>query len=196
AHLLPPLSPRRRSQHPSLWAHAVCGIIVALAAVVGLLVAAFALLPVQVNALVRAGCPPAARHLPAGMFNKVLKLRGLGDRFDLDQPGSCRRGCGIDCGIIALSVVISVISLIVTAPLHAVPVLGTVLFFYSGHVYFHTDLLGLNFTQSKNYVKRRVHTYASFGVVAMALAFIPVLNFLTIFTNYVGACCKTVVQGT
>lgn len=84
---------------------------------------------------------------------------------------------------------------IITLPLHLIPILGTIAFCYINGLflawgnqqpYFHA--FGVPWQQQWNsWVSPHKSDYFAFGFSAQLLNLIPVVNFLFIFTNFVGA---------
>jgi len=94
-----------------------------------------------------------------------------------------------------VTVFVQAIVLIVTLPLNAIPVVGTVIYCYiNGILYswdrqlkYHVEVLGWSFQQSRRYALGYIGDYAGFGMVAVALQMVPVVNVLFVFTNAIGA---------
>ncbi|CAF0861702.1 unnamed protein product [Didymodactylos carnosus] len=84
--------------------------------------------------------------------------------------------------------------LLITAPLNLIPCVGTIFYIYLNGFYYawslhckYFDILGLNFQQGKHYVYQNRSDYVHFGVIAVLLEMIPLLNFLTPVTNVIGS---------
>ena len=129
------------------------------------------------------------------IFDEVFVMEGLGEvvRGSSRRHASCWRCIGGTKGE-SLLLCTRLVALITLAPLHLVPVVGTYAYAYVNglilarllHVRWF-DHLGLEFSESRVFVKSNEKAYASFGVVASMLELVPLLNFITPVTNIVGA---------
>lgn len=136
------------------------------------------------------------------LFDDVLQLQGY--RFPearalLQQSNtSCLRGCwsGLrHCFLSTFFMIFTrVILLIILAPLHLIPIVGSMLFSYmNGYLYawsmhlHYFDLKAWGFQRGKSFVYRNRSAYTNFGAAAIGLEMIPILNFLTPFTNVIGS---------
>ena len=81
-----------------------------------------------------------------------------------------------------------------TSPLNLIPLFGTLLYVYiNGYFYAwslhcrYFDLIGLSFLQGKDYVEVNRSSYTQFGIVAILLEMIPLVNFVTPISNVIGS---------
>ncbi|KAJ3050105.1 hypothetical protein HK097_008910 [Rhizophlyctis rosea] len=183
------------------------------------------LLPLQARAVIAAGCPPWAAWLTMviitilesaiitllmfaliipiyqdSLFDAVLRSRGLGYLVDrkrsLSQHGLVIWG-GAAAGVVwaVVYVFFQILVLLITLPLHAIPILGTMLYcFINGWVlcwglllHWDIEFLDLSISESRRRAKSRKTEYFQFGVVATALEIIPLANLLFTWTNVVAA---------
>ncbi|CAG8621432.1 35103_t:CDS:2 [Gigaspora margarita] len=133
------------------------------------------------------------------LFDSVLRLRGLGSLLDKPRQGDrfvlLFRGLkyGIEWTFI------QVVTLIITIPLHAIPVVGTILYCIIngwplawGHqIHYHILIKEWSVKQSREFAWKNRNDYASFGAIGMALQLIPVANFIFFWTTIVGAALWT-----
>ncbi|CAG8657237.1 5026_t:CDS:2 [Acaulospora morrowiae] len=141
------------------------------------------------------------------LFDDVLKLRGLGyvlkQQRNISETTLCFRGIGTGMLLalfqVYVLIITQVITLIVTMPLHALPVVGTFIYCYLnawvmtwGHqLHYHLEIKELNVNQSRKLAWKNRDDYILFGMVAVALELIPIANFLFFWTNVVGAALWT-----
>ncbi|KAI8977879.1 hypothetical protein BDB01DRAFT_801059 [Pilobolus umbonatus] len=146
--------------HPELWMKTLCPFLLTLVfGIVSIVLSFVYLLPLQAHALINAGCPTwlawlvsvilvllesavfdlifFAVTLPIfqdALFDATLKAKGLGRMFDTIVPVSGMRLCcrGISSGLLTVWMILlaQILILIVTAPLHLIPVAGTVIACY------------------------------------------------------------------
>ncbi|KAJ3180681.1 hypothetical protein HDU87_001794 [Geranomyces variabilis] len=207
--------------HPSLWLRVLCGLLLsltfALAATVLLFV--FALAP-QANGL-NAHLPAAwlgwiiavicvlLEIFLASLLFVAICLPVLADElFDdvvalatgqpVTQKGSCARGCwhGVAyAGVWIVTLLVArILLLVITAPLHLVPGVGTVVFLFlngylgawNNHLHWF-DMRGCGFAEGRRFVRQNRMAYACTGAVMCMLELVPVAGILFQFTNIVGA---------
>ncbi|CAG8597739.1 3089_t:CDS:2 [Acaulospora morrowiae] len=133
------------------------------------------------------------------LFDEVLRLRGLGPVLDKPRQASgfvlCFRGFKSGFEII----VIQVFFLIITLPIHSIPILGSVAYcFINGwplawslQAHYHIDIKELTSKQSRKFAWENRKDYIWFGAVGIFLGLIPVLNLIFFWTNIVGAALWT-----
>jgi uncharacterized protein involved in cysteine biosynthesis len=202
--------------HPSLWAISICPIIMTvLVAITSLVVGYGVVLYPQAILLQKAGLASwaawlisfllstveivlttviySATCLPCYLdkiFDKTLKLQSC-EYLLLNYKEDCCRSCASCCRV---SLFLRLAILIVTLPLHAIPIVGTIAWIYlNGTVlawethqhYF--DLKGWAYPEQRMFVKKLQAEYTAFGVAAMSLESIPGLGLLFTFTNAVGS---------
>ncbi|KAI9599133.1 etoposide-induced protein 2.4-domain-containing protein [Syncephalis fuscata] len=210
--------------HPALWAKCFCAFFIALVVALGSLAGSFTAMPFIAHALIRANCPSGLAWtvsvvvallmsalilliavliiIPAlaeSMVDYVWHDKGLPLS---DRPDACCRGCAADCGLCCTQSIISIILLIITFPLNAIPIAGTMVFCYvNGWMYawekqtrYHVEVKGWDFKQSRAYAVRHWRAYAGFGMVCYFLQLIPIANIFFSFTNAVGAALWSVAQ--
>lgn len=117
------------------------------------------------------------------------------------------RELGSETGPLHISVVHSFLCLILfrvflfllTLPLNAIPILGTLLFLYLNGFYYAWSLhypyfhaIGLSFQQGKDYVDRNEMSYRQFGTMAVLLELIPLVNLISPISNLIGSVLWTV----
>ncbi|KAJ3164822.1 hypothetical protein HDU88_005034 [Geranomyces variabilis] len=205
--------------HPSLWLRVLCGLVLslvfALAATVLLFV--FALVP-QANGLnahlptwlgwiIAVICVLLEIFLASLLFVAICLPVLADELFDdvvalaTGQPapeGSCARGCwhGVAyAGVWIVTLLVArILLLVITAPLHLIPGVGTVVFlFLNGYLtawnnslhWF--DMRGCGFSEGRRFVRQNRMAYASTGAVMVLLELVPVAGILFQFTNIVGA---------
>lgn len=134
-----------------------------------------------------------------GLFDDVLRLRGLGPELDspkrVNDTILCFRGfkSGFEVNVI------QVFTLIITFPIHSIPVLGTVAYCYingwplawAHQLHYHIEIKELTVKQSREFAWERRGDYFRFGAVGVFLGLIPVLNLIFFWTNIVGAALWT-----
>ncbi|KAI8054572.1 etoposide-induced protein 2.4-domain-containing protein [Syncephalis plumigaleata] len=210
--------------HPALWAKCFCAFFIALLVALGSLAGSFTAMPFIAQALIRANCPSGLAWVVAviiallmsalilliavliiipalaeSMVDYVWHDKGLPLS---DRPDACCRGCATDCGVCCTHSVVSIILLIVTFPLNAIPVAGTIIFCYvNGWMYawekqtrYHVEVKGWDFRHSRAYATRHWRAYAGFGMICYLLQLIPIANIFFSFTNAVGAALWSVAQ--
>lgn len=205
--------------HPRLWLTVFCGILLALAFSITstVLLFVFALRP-QAEGLASTALPEWLAWIMAVILVLVeifassilfvaIALPVLADElFDLvfvaagvpAGEGSCARGCWMGlahAGVwVAYLVFARLAILIITAPLHLLPVVGTVLFLFingyfaawNQHLHWF-DLRDCGFSSGKQFVRNNRGAYASCGAIMVLLEMIPGIGILFMFTNIVGA---------
>jgi len=141
----------------------------------------------------------ATPYLQDGLFDEVLRLRGLGPV--LDKPNHvndailCFRGFKSGFEI----TVIQVFTLIITLPIHSIPILGTIAYcFINGwplawahQIHYHIEIKEFTVKQSRKFAWENRRDYSWFGAVGVFLELIPVLNLVFFWTNIVGAALWT-----
>ncbi|KAJ9055163.1 hypothetical protein DSO57_1007075 [Entomophthora muscae] len=203
--------------HPSLWKKCFCGLVIMVIVALGSLVGFSFLISPTSNLLKNHGWPGwlaiimcilfmivesalftiifSLIFLPIlqdQIFAHTIKLKGYKESI-LDRPAQ-GMGWKIFIGSIAYAL-IQVLTMLLTIPLHLIPVFGTITYCYVNGLVFAwglrlSDLMpfrGLSFTQTRHHVLKNKWEYMSFGSVAFALEMIPFLNWIFIFTNVVGA---------
>jgi len=141
------------------------------------------------------------------LFDEVLRLKGVGrvleNRRNTSELTICCRGCcsGIALAFISIYtiVLVQIITLLITMPLHAIPIIGTVLYCYIngwvmtwGHqIHYHIEIKEWSINQSLRFAWKNRFDYSMFGFIAVALELIPIANFLFFWTNVVGAALWT-----
>ncbi|KAG0251749.1 hypothetical protein BG011_007395 [Mortierella polycephala] len=166
-------------------AKAVAGLLTLLEAALGSLISYLALMPFWEDAL----------------FDAVLRSERLGYIIDAAHGDyrTCLNGVLGGLYIIAFQSVVlllfQVVSLIVLLPLHAIPVIGTVVYCYlngwvmtfSKRIHYDVELCKKSVNQSRKYAWKNRGDFCEFGAAAVFLEMIPVLNLLFFWTNVVGA---------
>jgi len=134
-----------------------------------------------------------------GLFDDVLRLRGLGPVLDkpkrVSDPILCLRGFKSGFEI----TVIQVFTLVIMLPLHSIPILGTVAYcFINGwpltwahQIHYHIEIKEFTVKQSRIFAWDHRKEYFSFGAVGVFLGLIPVLNLIFFWTTIVGAALWT-----
>jgi uncharacterized protein involved in cysteine biosynthesis len=89
---------------------------------------------------------------------------------------------------------LSLLFLLITLPLNALPLLGSALFICINGMTFgwglhssYFSMKGLGFSQQLQFVRKHWKDYMAFGASALILSMIPLLNLLTVWTNIVGS---------
>ncbi|RIA84374.1 hypothetical protein C1645_698694 [Glomus cerebriforme] len=186
------------------------------------------LLPLQAHALIVAGCPAWLAWivsvifclLEAGiftiifyliitpiwqdaLFDDVLRLKGVGHVLEKRKTTSeltlCCRGFCSGISLAFATIYAIVITLLITIPLHAIPIIGTILYCYIngwvmtwGHqLHYHIEIKEWTIKQSLKFAWKNRFDYSMFGCIAVALELIPVANFIFFWTNVVGAALWT-----
>ncbi|KAI9471824.1 MAG: hypothetical protein EXX96DRAFT_581827 [Benjaminiella poitrasii] len=211
--------------HPQLWVKALCPFLLTLVFGLASLILSFVyLLPLQAHALIAVHCPTwlawtvsvifvllesaifdliffaiVLAFYQDILFDATLKARGLERMFMNRVPVSglrlfCR---GISSGLALLWVLVvaQVVVLIITAPLHLIPVIGTFIACYINgwvacwghHLHYDLEFRGFSVGDSRSFAWRHKGEYCNFGVIAVALELIPIFNLLFMWTNVVGA---------
>ncbi|CAK4159401.1 unnamed protein product [Aphanomyces euteiches] len=126
------------------------------------------------------------------IFDRVLEMRGHRAVLD-DAPdrANCGHSCGACCRVSVLSRIVIVI---VSLPLHFIPVVGTIAYIWmngsivgwEAHQYYF-DMKGYSYTEQKAIFESHRAKYSSLGIQSMYLELVPFAGFLFIFTNAVGA---------
>ncbi|KAG0212491.1 hypothetical protein BGX28_006258 [Mortierella sp. GBA30] len=205
--------------HPQLITSVLCPIFITLLWAIAVVIFGFAyLLQLQAHALIHANCPAGVAWfvsvlfvllevavmivllyliiLPIyqdGLFDRVLKLRGLRDVLERNQGNDmvkCMRG--VNGGLFILFA--QIIVLLLTFPLNLIPILGQILYatingwILTFGIRFHYDaeIRNIPVAQSRREAWQRRSEYAGFGSVAVALEMIPLANLLFMWTNIVG----------
>ncbi|KAF0514303.1 Sulfate transporter CysZ [Gigaspora margarita] len=141
------------------------------------------------------------------LFDDVLRLKGLDyvleRQRNISETTLCCRGVHsgltITCFQIYALIILQVLTLLLTIPLHALPIIGTILYCYIngwimtwGHqLHYHLEIKEFNVKQSIRFALRNHDDYVMFGMVAVALELIPIANFIFFWTNVVGAALWT-----
>ncbi|KAI8640859.1 hypothetical protein BD408DRAFT_389903 [Parasitella parasitica] len=213
------------ASHPQLWIKALCPFLLTLIfGIVSLVLSFVYLLPLQAHALIVAKCPVWLAWIVSvifvllesavfdliffavflafmqdALFDATLKARGLERMFTNRVPVSGMRLCcrGIYSGLALLWVLVvaQVFVLIITAPLHLIPVIGTFIACYINgwvacwghHLHYDIEFRGFSVSDSRSFAWRHRAVYCNFGAVAVALELVPLFNLLFMWTNVVGA---------
>ncbi|KAI9319291.1 hypothetical protein BX666DRAFT_1854588 [Dichotomocladium elegans] len=210
---------------PQLWSKVVCPFFLTLVAGILSLVLSFMyLLPLQAHALINVNCPAwiawtvsvifvllesalfdilffaiVVPFFQDALFDATLKARGMERMFQtrIDVGGMvlCCRGVssGLVLGIFLILAQIFV--WIITAPLHLIPVVGTIIACYINgwpacwgqHIHYDLEFRGFSVSESRRFAWHNRNAYCQFGGVAVALELIPLFNLLFMWTNVVGA---------
>ncbi|KAI7879130.1 hypothetical protein K492DRAFT_164102 [Lichtheimia hyalospora FSU 10163] len=211
--------------HPQLWIKVLCPFLLTLVfGIISLVLSFVFLLPLQAHALIDAHCPAwlawlvsvifvllesaifdvifFAIMLPIfqdALFDATLKARGMSRMFDTRvQVGGmvlCCRGVSSGLMLVWFLVLAQIFVWIITAPLHLIPVVGTVIACYINgwpacwgqHIHYDLEFRGFSVSDSRRYAWKNRSSYCSFGVVAVALEIVPLFNLLFMWTNVVGA---------
>eukprot|EP01114_Cavostelium_apophysatum_P011654 TRINITY_DN26015_c0_g1_i1.p1 TRINITY_DN26015_c0_g1~~TRINITY_DN26015_c0_g1_i1.p1 ORF type:complete len:260 (-),score=16.28 TRINITY_DN26015_c0_g1_i1:235-1014(-) len=119
------------------------------------------------------------------MVEKTFKIEGV----HLDEGPCCR-----SCLSGTFHYVFNIIMFVVTLPLNGIPVVGTIVFCYVNGWHTGWDLhehyfeaKGMDFRQQYRYMRLNSKAYIRFGAMCAFLEIIPVVNFIFIFTNAIGA---------
>ncbi|KAI8074781.1 hypothetical protein BC940DRAFT_266840 [Gongronella butleri] len=211
--------------HPQLWTKTICPFFLTLIFGILSLVLCFVfLLPLQAHALINVNCPAWLAWLVSvifvllesalmdvifflillpvfqdALFDATLKARGMRRMFETRVPVSgmtlCCRGIGIGLLFVWFLVLAQIIVLVITAPLHLIPFLGTAIaclingwpYAWGALIHYDLEFRGFSIAESRRYAWKRRSDYSQFGLVAVGLELIPVLNLLFMWTNIVGA---------
>ncbi|OBZ84733.1 Sulfate transporter CysZ [Choanephora cucurbitarum] len=211
--------------HPQLWGKAICPFFLTLiVGIISLVLSFVYLLPLQAHALIIARCPVwlawtvsvifvllesaifdllfYAIVLPFfqdALFDATLRARGLDRMFVTRIPVSglilCCRGVSSGLALVWLLLLAQVVILILTAPLHLIPVVGTAVACYINgwvacwghHLHYDLEFRGFSVGDSRSYAWRHKADYCQFGAVAVALELVPFFNLIFMWTNVVGA---------
>ncbi|KAI8334742.1 hypothetical protein BC941DRAFT_432060 [Chlamydoabsidia padenii] len=211
--------------HPQLWSKTLCPFLLTLIFGILSLVLSFVfLLPLQAHALINAHCPNWLAWVVSvifvllesaildviffavlvpiyqdALFDATLKARGLTRMFDTRVPVDgltlCCRGIGSGLVFVWFLVLAQVFVLILTAPLHLVPVAGTALACYvngwpacwGALIHYDLEFRGFSIGDSRRHAWKHREEYCQFGMVAVALELIPLFNLIFMWTNIVGA---------
>ncbi|ORX62996.1 hypothetical protein DM01DRAFT_1314725 [Hesseltinella vesiculosa] len=211
--------------HPQLWTKTICPFFLTLLfGIISLVLSFVFLLPLQAHALIAAHCPAWLAWLVSvifvllesalmdiiffliliplfqdALFDATLKARGMTRMFETRVPVSgmtlCCRGIGIGVVFVWFLVLAQIIVLVITAPLHLVPFLGTVVacfingwpFAWGALIHYDLEFRGFSIAESRRNAWNRRGDYSQFGMVAVALELIPFFNLLFMWTNIVGA---------
>ncbi|CAH0521790.1 unnamed protein product [Peronospora belbahrii] len=126
------------------------------------------------------------------IFKKVLIQRGFKELVeDQDRHAGCARTCRSCCRV---SLWLRLVLLIITLPLHLLPILGSILYAslngtivaWEYHLLYF-ELKNFSYGQQRDFVDKYKVQYSSFGMQALLLEMIPGLGLLFVFTNAVGA---------
>ncbi|KAE8994176.1 hypothetical protein PR003_g20822 [Phytophthora rubi] len=126
------------------------------------------------------------------IFAYVLREKGYAALVDRDtQESAVVRVC---TSFFRLDAIFHVILLIVSLPLHLIPVIGSIVYAWlhstfmawESHLYYF-DLKGLGFKQQQRWIRQRKFQYSSFGFQMLLLQMIPLVGPLFIFSNTCGA---------
>ncbi|KAG1137952.1 hypothetical protein G6F37_010831 [Rhizopus arrhizus] len=211
--------------HPQLWLKTLCPFLLTLiVGLISLILSFVYLLPLQAHALIEAHCPVwlawtvsvifvllesavmdlifLAVVLPIfqdALFDATLKAKGLdrmfATRVEVSGLRLCCRGISSGIAMVWLLVLAQILVLIITAPLHLIPVAGTFVACYINgwvacwghHIHYDLEFRGLSVSQSRSLAWKHRSAYCQFGTVAVALELIPLFNLLFMWTNVVGA---------
>lgn len=126
------------------------------------------------------------------VFEQVMIARGFKDFIEDDRHhATCTRACRSCCRV---SLWLRLVLLIVTLPLHLLPLVGSVIYAWlNGTIlaweyhllYF--EFKNFTYAQQKAFVNNHHVEYASFGMQALLMEMIPGFGTLFVFTNTVGA---------
>jgi uncharacterized protein involved in cysteine biosynthesis len=210
--------------HPVLWVKCLCAFIVIAIVGIASLAGSFVAMPSIAHALIDVDCPSGLAWVVAVLaallisaliiviatliilpiftetiVDYVWKDKGLPVREDLD---TCCRGCSTDCQLCCSGIILSIVVLIITLPLNAIPIIGTIIFCaINGWLYawekqtrYHVEVKGWDFSRSRAYAVHHWYTYTVFGVVCYLLLLVPLANILFGFTNAVGAALWAAAQ--
>jgi hypothetical protein len=212
--------------HPSLWCTTLCGLLLSLIIAITSLTLGFIFVyPLQNDALQSAGVIEWLAIILSILFTllettvvsiilALLLLQFLLDAlaesvFKLEQipqqPLSVRsywRACHAGSVFVLVTVVLQVLLLIVTLPLNALPVVGTVVYAWVNglvlawerQLVYHLNVKGWTIDHSYRYFRQHMRAFASFGLVAQLLQMVPVLGMVFMFTNAVGGALWSVDQ--
>ncbi|KAF9582742.1 hypothetical protein BGW38_010822 [Lunasporangiospora selenospora] len=128
-----------------------------------------------------------------GLFDRVLKLRGLRHVLDKSSGNDMAKCCrGVHFGL--LLVFLQIVVLIVTLPLNLIPILGQIL--YAGingwlltfgiRFHYDSDIRNIPVGQSRREAWKRRSEFVGFGSMAVMLEMIPIANLFFMWTNIVG----------
>ncbi|KAI9982122.1 hypothetical protein PInf_008013 [Phytophthora infestans] len=126
------------------------------------------------------------------IFAFVLREKGYAALVDREsQESAVVRVCS---AFFRLDAIFHVILLIVSLPLHLIPVIGSIVYAWlhstfmawESHLYYF-DLKGLGFKQQQRWIGQRKFQYTSFGFQMLLLQMIPLVGPLFIFSNTCGA---------
>ncbi|RUP51324.1 hypothetical protein BC936DRAFT_148770 [Jimgerdemannia flammicorona] len=211
--------------HPQLWCTTLCPFFLTLVTgITSLILFLVFALPAQAHALIGAHCPAWLAWIVAvifsllesvifsliifaillpifqdALFDATLKARGLHRVFEnRKRPNDfilCCRGTSAGLFFVWFLMLAQILALIITAPLHLLPVIGTVISCYiigwvaTWGAMIHYDLEFRSFTvsQSRRYAWEHRSAYMAFGGVALALELIPLAGLIFMWTNVVGA---------
>ncbi|KAJ1927337.1 hypothetical protein IWQ60_003007 [Tieghemiomyces parasiticus] len=205
--------------HPSIWCRCFCGLLAMLTIAIASLVGFSFLISTTAHALIRVNCPAGLAWTVAvvamfiesalaviilglilmpvlqdTLFDDVLRLRGLENV--LLNPAAQQRHAwarGIAAGI--LFGLFQVLVLLLSLPLNAIPIAGTVLaaaingiiLAWGYHLHYLVELRGMTFRQSRRWVSLNRSKYMGFGVTAFLLELVPLLNVVFMLTNAIGS---------
>ncbi|CAO3643473.1 unnamed protein product [Mucor hiemalis] len=211
--------------HPQLWVKTICPFLLTLIfGLIWLILSFVYLLPLQAHALIVAKCPVwlawtvsvifvllesavfdlifFAILLPIfqdALFDATLKARGLERMFANCVPVNgmrlCCRGVSSGLALVWLLIIAQILILIITAPLHLIPFVGTFVACYINgwvacwghHLHYDLEFRGFSVSDSRSFAWRHKSQYCQFGVVAVALEIVPLFNLIFMWTNVVGA---------
>ncbi|KAG6962339.1 hypothetical protein JG688_00008648 [Phytophthora aleatoria] len=126
------------------------------------------------------------------IFAYVLREKGYAALVEREtQESAVVRVCS---AFFRLDAIFHVILLIVSLPLHLIPVIGSIVYAWlhstfmawESHLYYF-DLKGLGFKQQQLWIGQRKFQYTSFGFQMLLLQMIPLVGPLFIFSNTCGA---------
>ncbi|KAI9470465.1 hypothetical protein BDB00DRAFT_862580 [Zychaea mexicana] len=211
--------------HPQLWLKVLCPFLLTLIfGIISLVLSFVFLLPLQANALIEAGCPNWLAWIVSvifvllesaifdviffailipffqdALFDATLKARGMSRMFETRVQVNgmllCCRGVSSGLALVWFLVLAQIVVWILTAPLHLIPVVGTVIACYINgwpacwgqHIHYDIEFRGFSVSESRRYAWQNRGAYCSFGVVAVALELVPIFNLLFMWTNVVAA---------
>jgi len=197
--------------HPSLWKTILCQILISflisIAALVLLFI--FALIPqahllenvlpdwlswilavlfvlLEIGAVILASVLILNDLYTGKLYNMVFELKGM----RIEDQSTCSRSCLRSFSFTLFTAFL----FIVTLPLNALPIIGTIVYFlinglmigWNAHnFYFETKDLSIR--QQLKYVMSNWVDYLSFGIASIVLDLIPVFNFFLVYTNITGS---------
>ncbi|KAI9012553.1 hypothetical protein CLU79DRAFT_770392 [Phycomyces nitens] len=207
--------------HPQLWSKMFCPFLLTLAfGIVSIVLAFVYLLPLQAHALINVNCPSWLAWICSvifvllesaimdllffaivmpffqdALFDATLMARGMSRMFATRVPVDgfllCCRGISSGLALVWFLLISQVVIMVITAPLHLIPVIGTIIACYIngwviswGHrIHYDLEFRGFTVSESRRYAWANKNDYCHFGAVAGALELIPVFNLVFMWTN-------------